>query len=393
MTATLDAPPVMKAVSFTIARDALREALGKLAGAVGSGTRALPVAQHVHLATADDRLTITATDFNVFARVSVSCSATGDGVALLPAKRLTEIVAALPPVSAVTITFTGGGATLTAGRSRFELRGLGVAEWPNDPTLDGSASDRATGSATALLDALGRVLSHASTEDEARPALSGVRVDPVGQALRCAGHDGFRLARLDVPVTGTVPAAGCTIPRAAVSVLTRVFAGLADDATLTIGVDGTHIILEGADAQAIVRLISEAFPDYESALTRLAAATTRTVTVDRRLLSAAIKRVALVAGDTRRIVVTLDDDIQVRAAAADVGTGSDVVAIDARTGDTDALTFEMNARFATDALDAIESQLATLVVATPRSPILFRDADSSDAVLVLVQPLHPIPTR
>lgn len=390
--ATLDAPRT-KAVSFTIARDALREALGKLAGAVGSGTRTIPVAQHVHLAAVDNRLTITATNFNVLARVSVSCEVTADGEALLPAKRLTEIVAALPPTGAVAITFTSAGATLTAGRSRFELQGLGVAEWPNDPTLDGAARDRSTASATAFLDALDRVLSHASTEDEARPALSGVRMDPVGQALRCAGHDGFRLARLDVPITGALPAAGCTIPRAAVSVLTRVFAGLPADATLTIGTDGTHLIVESADAQAIVRLISESFPDYESALTRLAAATTRTVTVDRRLLSAAIKRVALVAGDTRRIAVTLDDDIQIRAAAADVGTGSDVVPIDARDGDTDALTFEMNARFATDALDAIESQLATLVVATPLSPILFRDADSSDAVLVLVQPLHPTPTR
>jgi DNA polymerase III sliding clamp (beta) subunit (PCNA family) len=73
MTATLDAPPRTKkssTVTLTIARSALRTALTRLSGAVGSGVKSLPVTQHVRLEVKPGSVTFTATDFDTWARLT-----------------------------------------------------------------------------------------------------------------------------------------------------------------------------------------------------------------------------------------------------------------------------------------------------------------------------------
>lgn len=392
MTATLDAPPRTakkdsSTVTLTVARQALRTALTRLSGAIGSGVKALPVTQHVRLEVKPGSVTFTATDFDTWAKLTLSCEADGEAVVLLPAKRLSEIVANLPPVGAVTLTLSDRKGTLSAGRSVFEMDGLALYEWPEDRSID--SVGRVTVNAAALLDALGRVVPFASTA-ESRPEINVVRFIPAGATLHLSTFQGQCLARLVVPTTDGALAAARSLHRLSVPVLSRLFSGLPDDATLSVGVEDTQLLIESADARAIVRLVDRDFPEYDQAIASLAP--TRTVVCDRLLLSAAIRRVALAADETRRITFDLAEEITVRASGAGLGSGSDVVRIEEQRGEAarDQRQFALNASMALAALDTLAADSVALAIESPTRPVVFRPASApaDSPTLVLVQPLR-----
>lgn len=390
---TLDAPRRTKdstTVTLTIARQALRTALARLSTSVGSGTRALPVTQHVRLHAAPGRLTLTATDFESWAQVSVPCDATDAVTALLPAKRLAEIVGALPPVGAVTLALAGGRAVLTAGRARFELVGLAVDEFPNDIAI--AKPERTTVNAAAFLDTLARVAAHASAQ-ESRPALNAVLLEPddataAGSGGMClVATTGHHLARLPLATTGD-PLPTCSVHRLAAPVLAREFSGLSAETTLSLCVDGSHLLVEGGDATAIVRLVEDPYPTYRPIIT----VTPRRVAVcDGPTLSAAIRRVALVTDDTRRVEFDLGDEITVRAVGADVGNAADVVAIDEERGEgREPVTFALNASYVLTALDTLATPSVAITVDKPERAILLHPAADAGPALTLVMPLRVI---
>lgn len=389
MTATLDAPRTTQdtTVTLTIARQALRTALTRLSGAVGSGVKALPVTHYVKIQVRPGSATFTATDFDTWAQLTVSCAADGEATVLLPAKRLAEIVANLPPVGAVSLALGDQKGVLSAGRSVFEIAGLALSEFPLDLIVEGS--ERVMVNAAAFLDALGRVLPFASTA-ESRSEINVVRFTPAGELLHLSAFEGHCLARLAVPTTGLL-LAPCSLHRTAVPVLTRLFSGLADDATLSLGVEETRLLVASEDATAILRLVDKPFPEYDRAIASLAPV--RTLVCDRVALSAAIRRVALVASLTRRVDFSLDDELTVRASDSD--RAIDVVPIERQAGSdvgTEARTVSLNGTMALAALDTIGGNDVAIAFESPSRPITFRPADAtpSDPTLVLVQPLRTL---
>lgn len=396
MTATLDVPPTSTAtVTLTIARQALRTALARLAGAVGSGAKALPVAQHVKFEVAPGQLTLTATDFEAFVRLTVPCDATGTVVALLPAKRLAEIVGNLPPVGAVTLALSGTRAVLTAGRARFELSGMAPAEFPLTPLV--VAGPRLTVNAAAFLDAMERAAPHAS-DSTARPSINTVRLEPAASELVVVATSGHTLARLVVPATLTADAAGavpeaCSLFRMSAPVLARLFSGLPDAAELTLGTDGARFLVESADAIASVRVVDLDYPLYQPLID--VARTARTLVCDRLLLRAAIQRVALVTDDARRVELTFADEIGVRAADAKNGTGADVVPLEATDSSGTSRTLAVNATQALAVLDTLTTSNVEISLGAPEVTALFRpvaddDKDPAIRTIVLIQPLRSI---
>lgn len=376
---TAIAPP--RTTTLTIARTAFKTALGKLAAAVDSSAKALPVAAHVRLDVTPDWLTLTATNFDAFVRLRVPCSTVGEASMLLPAKRLTEIVASLPATGTVTLALSGARGVLTAGRSQFELRGLEAKEFPLFPVVRSDST--ATVHAAQFLDAIERAVAHSSTE-ESRPALNTVRLDPAGDALLVVATSGHKMTRLPGgALSGTL--AACSLHRTSAPLLVRLFSGLPDEATLTVTADEYRCVVEGGEAIASVRLVDLAFPLYVPVIDHIAP--TRTVTCDRLGLAGAIHRVALV-NEMARVSLTLAGDLTVTAEDPDRGTATDVVTLDEKDGD-EPLSFNVNAAYALTALDTLTAQQVTLAVEHPRKAVLLRNADQeqSDPTVVLVQPL------
>ncbi len=83
-------------------------------------------------------LTLTATDNETSSRIVEPAEVRVYGRALLPGKKLFDIVKSLPS-GMVELVVDGVWGTLTAGKSRFKLVGLDTTEFPNLPEPDMSA--------------------------------------------------------------------------------------------------------------------------------------------------------------------------------------------------------------------------------------------------------------
>jgi DNA polymerase-3 subunit beta len=374
--------------TVTISRTALRVALGKLLAAVDTTSKALPVAQHILIEAADNRLTMTATNFEVFARLRVSCECEGAGRVLLPAKLLADIVASLPPAP-VTLTLAAPRATIAAGRSRFELTGLPPADFPQFDEAKGAVAIEVI--AATFLDALQRAVAHTS-DAQSRPSLNGVLVEREGAQLQVVGCDGHTMARLPggTFTDGEGLSRECLMHRSSVPVLSRLFGDLEADEPIRITLDEGRMQVASADGVAQIRLVEHQYPNYRQTITQ---ARKHVVVCDRALFASALKRVALTTGEVGRVSITLDDEMSIAVPKGDKGSATDVVPLDRHDRESDhSIAFDVNAALMGRALATLTTDSIELRVESPDRALFLRGAEQADTdpTLVLVMPLRKL---
>jgi DNA polymerase-3 subunit beta len=310
---------------------------------------------------------------------------TGSGRALLPAKRLLEIISSFPTATTVSIEVKGSRARVTGGRSRFDVLGLPPDEFPNRtdfrPRIDGAKV-----SGTAFVDALSRVAPFVS-ELESRPILGGILVEAAQDGLYVVATDGHRMARVKVSDEASFRAE-CIVPPEAVPAMKSAFV---NEAELVLSASEHQLRLEGKESTVTTRLIEGPYPPYRQIIPTTAKVT---VIVNRELLVNAVKRVALVSSEkTRSVGVRLgQNEIRLATNSPDEGTGHDVV--EARyEGDITAVPkLAVNATYLTGVVDAIggdaDGEIALQLTGAERAMIVRHPKTLTSPTLGIVMPLR-----
>ena len=127
-------------MKFSCERDVLVDALGTASRATASRGGALPVLAGIRAQLSGDILTLTGHDLELTISVEMSDGVRGggDGVGVLPARLVSDVVKSLP-AGAVEVEVEGEQASITAGRSEFTLRVFPVEEYPRLPEPSGDA--------------------------------------------------------------------------------------------------------------------------------------------------------------------------------------------------------------------------------------------------------------
>ena len=182
-------------MKFRCERDVLVDALATAQRA--TSTRAtLPVLSGLRLSLAGDQLRLTGSDLDLTITTEVQVSGGSDGVAVLPAKFVVDIVRSLEG-GAIDVETDGEQASISGGRSNFRLHTIPADEFPNLVDPDG---EQVVLGASDLAEGLKQVVRAAST-DESRPILTGVLLAAEGGGLRMVSTDSYRLAVRDLPGT------------------------------------------------------------------------------------------------------------------------------------------------------------------------------------------------
>ena len=110
---------------FSIQREALLKPLTQVVGVV-ERRQTLPVLANVLVEVTNGSVGFTGSDLEVELSARCSVEDSEDGVTTLPARKLFDIVRALPDGSRIDLSQSGERVTLKAGRSRFTLSTLPV---------------------------------------------------------------------------------------------------------------------------------------------------------------------------------------------------------------------------------------------------------------------------
>ncbi|KRG60466.1 DNA polymerase III subunit beta [Stenotrophomonas sp. W1S232] len=363
---------------FSLQREAFLKPLAQVVNVV-ERRQTLPVLANFLVQVKDGQLSLTGTDLEVEMVSRISVDNANDGETTIPARKLFDIVRALPDGSVITVAQTGDKVTVSAGRSRFTLATLPSNDFPSVDEVE--ATDRIAISEATLKELIERT-SFAMAQQDVRYYLNGLLFDVRDTLLRCVATDGHRLALCETPLeTGTGNKRQIIVPRKGVTELQRLLEG--GDREIELEIGRSHIRMKRDDAMFTSKLIDGRFPDYEAVIPIGA---DRLVTVDRELLKASLQRAAILSNEKYRgvRVEVSPGQLKISAHNPEQEEAQDEVEVDTQVSD---LAIGFNVNYLLDALSALRDEQVVIQLRDSNSSALVREA-SNEKSRHVVMPLR-----
>ena len=363
---------------FSLQREAFLKPLAQVVNVV-ERRQTLPVLANFLVQVKDGQLSLTGTDLEVEMVSRISVDNANDGETTIPARKLFDIVRALPDGSVITVAQTGDKVTISAGRSRFTLATLPSNDFPSVDEVE--ATDRIAISEATLKELIERT-SFAMAQQDVRYYLNGLLFDVRDTLLRCVATDGHRLALCETPLeTGTGNKRQIIVPRKGVTELQRLLEG--GDREIELEIGRSHIRMKRDDAMFTSKLIDGRFPDYEAVIPIGA---DRLVTVDRELLKASLQRAAILSNEKYRgvRVEVSPGQLKISAHNPEQEEAQDEVEVDTQVSD---LAIGFNVNYLLDALSALRDEQVVIQLRDSNSSALVREA-SNEKSRHVVMPLR-----
>ncbi|MEI2770138.1 MAG: DNA polymerase III subunit beta [Candidatus Competibacter sp.] len=356
-------------------REHLLKPLQHVIGAV-ERRQTLPILANVLLTANERELTLTATDLEVELSVRLELPVDVPGEITLPARKLHDILRALPEDSTVALNVEGDRATVRCGRSRFALVTLPAADFPTLEDLPFSQDIRlAQGTLRDLIERT----HFAMAQQDVRYYLNGLMLEVSPGTLRVVATDGHRLAfqelRTDVDAAETRQV---IVPRKGVLELLRLLAD--SEAEAILGLGANHIRLTMGDIRFTSKLIDGKFPDYQRVIPR---DPDRIVIADRMVLRNALARAGIVLDDkTQGIRLQLEDwTLRAQAQNSDQEEAEEEIEINYSGGP---MEIGFNVAYLLDALGALGGELAKLSFTDATSSCLIEESEGGGGKHVIM---------
>ena len=345
----------------------------------------LPILTHVRIAVQDGRLSLMATDLEMWMEHTLATtSIMADGAATAPARNFTELLAAMPDADvALNLDEDTNALHLRCAKANYKLLGLPADEFPLLPQVTAESTfiiDRAI-----LRDAIKQTI-FATSSDETRAILTGVLVVFQGEGLRLVATDTHRLAVRDCSVKSGTGNAQAIVPSRAMSELQRIMGSEDGDVEVTLSNNQIQfkVIDTRGETTLISRLIDGQFPNYERVIPTTA---TKTLVLERDPLVSAIRRAAIVAREnSNRVVLRSTEDgdrLTLTAESGNVGNAYEEIEV-ARSGDEGPVEIAFNAKYLADVLSVLDGQGLKLELTEPLRPGVIKPTENQNYLCVLM---------
>lgn len=255
----------------------------------------LPILSNVLLERDAARLSFVATDIEIEIAASVEVDTGGESKAItVGARKLLEILRALPDGSEVTLALTDKRLQVKSGKSRFNLQTLPAEDFPRlaDPE---DASTQFELPQKLLKDLFSHV-QYAMAQQDIRYYLNGLLMVIDAGELRVIATDGHRLAFASNAVANKELAKQEVIlPRKTVLELAKLLAD--NDDPVAIELSASQARFKFGDILLASKLVDGKFPDYQRVIPTQHPKQLR---LDRIALQQALQRAAILTSDKFR---------------------------------------------------------------------------------------------
>jgi DNA polymerase III subunit beta len=283
----------------------------------------IPILANVLIEATGTNVSLLATDLDVGLRSRCEANVVKAGTLTLPAKKLFEIVNALPDTD-IRIEEDKGGRNVTVAADRFESRmqTLPASEFPTPPQDAGPAEASLPGSA------LKRMIAHtrfAITSEDTRYFLNGAQLVLKPDSMSMVATDGHRLAFMSIHEAPSQSAPSeVLLPRKTLTEVARLADG-SDPVEFSQGEN--HLFFRAGDRLLISRKIDANFPAYERVIPKT---NDKRIEFDRDRLAAAVRRVRLLSNERSKAVkfVIGKDQVEITSSTPEVGEAREVLPVE-----------------------------------------------------------------
>ena len=345
-----------------VARDALLKPLSAVSGIV-ERRHTLPILANVLLEQKEGSLYVTATDLEM--QITAHSALPGkDGQAVtVGARKLQDLLRALPDDATLTVDAAGGKMTVRAGRSRFNLQTLPAGDYPQIKL--GTEQLQTLSLPQKDLRALFKLVEFAMAQQDIRYYLNGMLLVVDKGSLQAVATDGHRLSWASLAVDGDFARQEVILPRKTVLELGKLLED--SEAPVTIDILGNQVRFRFANVELVSKVVDGKFPDFNRVIP---VGHAKQVELDRVTLLAALQRAAILSNEKFRGVRIV--------------LGADQLKIICTNSEQEEAEEELEVAYGGDALDIgfnityLLDALANLSVETVR--FAFGDANSSALV-------------
>jgi DNA polymerase-3 subunit beta len=320
----------------------------------------IPILANVLLEAAGDEVKFLATDLEVGLRSRCAASVAKGGSLTLPAKKLFEIVKALPDTD-VRIEEDKGGVKVAADRFDSRMQTLPREDFPTLPDANGKVV------AALPRDVVRQMVSKtqfAITGEDTRYFLNGALFVLRPDSMSLVSTDGHRLALVTVPRD---PGKGgdkgkksgdaeerVILPRKTLLELGRLLGEGEGDIQFERGEN--HLFFEVGGRLLISRMIDGQFPAFERVIPK---SNDKRVEFDRDRLTSAVRRVALLSNERSRAVKFQIDKgkVEIASSSPEFGEAKEALIVEYSGAP---VTICFNAQYVVDFLGAVETDSVAL---------------------------------
>ena len=276
-------------------RDALLKPLTTVAGIV-ERRHTLPILANVLIRKSGTKVAFVATDMEVQITTNSEFGVDeGDAALTVNAKKLLDILRALPDANDIVLSQTASKLLVQSGRSRFALQTVSAADYPM--VKEPEAINVHIEISQKALKHLFALTHYAMAQQDIRYYLNGTLLVFEPNTLRAVSTDAHRLAHACCSIEGVEERAEVILPRKTVLELQRLLDDVDD--SVSIDVSAGQIRFCFGAVELISKLVEGKFPDYKRVIP------TNYVDyfdVSREALLASLQRAAILSTDKLRSV-------------------------------------------------------------------------------------------
>jgi len=333
----------------------------------------IPILANVLMEARGDEVRFLATDLEVALRSRCAASVAKPGALTVPAKKLYDIVKALPDTD-VRIHEDKNGVKVAADRFDARIQTLPLEDFPTLPDATGQGSITLSGH---LLREMVEKIQFAMTSEDTRYYLNGALFVLRGAEITLVATDGHRLAHVsvsrpaDTPET-TVEERRVILPKKTVWELGRLLAEA--DGEIRYERGENHLFFSVGDRVLVSRMIEGQFPAFERVIPRN---NDKRVEFERERITSAIRRVSLLSNErSRAIKFEIEKEkVQISSNSAEIGEAREELAADYQGAP---LQICFNAQYVQDFLNVVKTDTVAMELKDEVSQAVMRPVGALD---------------
>lgn len=282
---------------FTVSSSALSSKLNMLTKVIGS-KNSLPILDCFLFQVANGEMSITASDSdNVIKSTLALTDHDGEGEFCVPNRVILDALKELPEQPLHFDVDAAGEAVaikIVYQNGLYNFTGQSAEEYPRTQNMN-DACTTVSLPTEMLINNISRSL-FATANDELRPVMNGIYFDLTADALAIVASDGHKLVRSKNFTIKSESPSAFNLPKKPASLLKNILSKDGDDAIIKF--DDRSAEIQFTDGVMRCRLIDGRYPNYNSVIPN----NPNEVTVDRRGLQSALRRVLPFASESSQLI-------------------------------------------------------------------------------------------
>ncbi len=368
-------------MKFIVSSGTLLKELSSINGVITTNP-VVPILENFLFEIEEGKLTITASDLQTSMITELEVESKESGSIAVPAKILLDTLKNLPEQP---VTFSVDEETysveISSDNGRYKLSGENATDFPKVPEV---SDDFSVDMSTEVLSSAINNTIFATSNDELRPAMTGVYVNLSETNTTFVATDGTRLIRYRRVDVASDNGHAIIIPRKALNLLRSTLPS--ENTNVSVVFNVSNAFFQFGNIKMICRLIDERFPDYENVIP---SDNNNLMVIDKQDMLSSLKRIAIYANKTTHQVRLKITGSELQISAEDLDFANEANERLSCEHDGEDIEIGFNAKYLIEMLNNLDTKKAEFQFSASNKAglIVPQDKDDNEDILMLVMPV------